>query len=85
MTRSDRGAPARPKVALVLGSGGIKAAASIGLWKVLQRERIEVDMLVGCSGGSLFAGLFANDTDVESATAYAREGFNRELIAKYPA
>ena len=46
---------ARPRVGLVIGSGGLKCAASIGLWKVLRRERIPVDLLVGCSGGSIFA------------------------------
>jgi NTE family protein len=44
----------RPKVALVIGSGGIKCAASIGIWKVLSEENIPVDMVVGCSGGSVF-------------------------------
>ena len=43
------------RVALVIGSGAVKCAAALGLWKVLIREGIRLDMLVGCSGGSLFA------------------------------
>lgn len=49
----------RPRVGLVIGSGGIKCAAALGLWKVLEREGIEVDVVVGCSGGSIFAAAYA--------------------------
>lgn len=48
-----------PKVALVLGSGGIKTIASLGLFRVLVRERIPVDLIVASSGGSLFATSYA--------------------------
>ena len=44
-----------PRLGLVIGSGSVKCAASLGLWKVLQREGIKLDMIVGCSGGSIFA------------------------------
>lgn len=75
--------PARPKVAVVLGSGGIKAAASIGLWKVLQRERIEADMLVGCSGGALYATWFARGLPPEGAEELSTRLFNPELISQW--
>lgn len=46
------------KIALVIGSGGLKCAAVIGLVEVLERENIALDMIVGCSGGAVFgAGL----------------------------
>lgn len=48
-----------PRIALVLGSGGIKCLASIGLLKVLHRERIIPDVIVGSSGGSLFGAVYA--------------------------
>ena len=48
-----------PKVALVLGSGGIKTVASLGLFRVLVREKIPVDLIVASSGGSLFATSYA--------------------------
>jgi NTE family protein len=51
--------PQSPRIALVLGSGGIKCIASIGLLKVLHREQIVPDMIVGSSGGSLFGAVFA--------------------------
>lgn len=52
------------RVSLVIGSGGIKCAAAIGLWHVLQEECIQVDSIVSCSGGSLYGALIANDVDV---------------------
>ena len=48
-----------PRIALVLGSGGIKCISSIGLLKVLHREGIVPDVIVGSSGGSLFGAVFA--------------------------
>jgi NTE family protein len=41
----------RPSVALVIGSGGIKCAAALGVWKLLQREGIDVSVAVASSGG----------------------------------
>jgi NTE family protein len=48
-----------PRVALVLGSGGIKCIATLGLLRVLMRRRIPVDFVVGSSGGSIFAACYA--------------------------
>ena len=53
---------AKPKknIALVIGSGGIKCTAAIGMWRVLQEEGIQVDSIVGCSGGSIYGAFIAN-------------------------
>lgn len=45
---------ARKRVALVIGSGAIKCAASIGMFQVLEEENIQVDLVVGCSGGAIY-------------------------------
>ncbi len=55
------------KVALVVGSGGLKCVAAIGLWRVLAREGIEVDLAVGCSGGSIYASMITLGWSVEQA------------------
>jgi NTE family protein len=57
----------RPRLALVLGSGGVKCVAALGLWKVLERERIRPDFVAGCSGGSLYAAAMALGMDVREA------------------
>ena len=44
---------ARHKVALVIGSGGLRCVSAFGALAVLQREGIEIDMVVACSGGAV--------------------------------
>lgn len=49
----------RPRVGVVVGSGGIKCAAAVGMWKVLVREKIPIDIVVGSSGGSIYTSAIA--------------------------
>lgn len=46
-------------VGLVLGGGGARGAAHIGVLKVLERERIPVCKMAGTSMGSIVGGLYA--------------------------
>src|SRR5437773_175384 len=73
---------AGPRVAVVLGSGSVKCAAALGLLRVLKREGIGVDMIVGCSGGSVYAALIAMGHDVDTAEAMTRRLWTRELTAR---
>lgn len=57
----------RPRLAVVVGSGGMKCAAAVGMWKVLQREGIPFDMTVGCSGGSIYTAAMAMGMDALEA------------------
>jgi NTE family protein len=54
----SRGAD-RPKVGLVLGGGGARGAAHIGVLEVLERLRVPVDCVAGTSMGALVAGSWA--------------------------
>jgi NTE family protein len=47
------------KIALVLGSGGVKGISHVGILERLCDEAIRVDAIVGCSVGSLIAGFYA--------------------------
>jgi len=49
----------KPRLAIVIGSGGLKCAAAIGVMQVLEEENIAVDLVVGCSGGSVFGAAIA--------------------------
>jgi len=49
----------RPKIALVLSGGGAKGFAHIGVLKVLEKEGIPIDMIVGTSIGSLVGGIYS--------------------------
>jgi NTE family protein len=49
------------KIGLVLGGGGSRGAAHIGVAEVLQRERIPIDLIVGTSMGAIVGALYALD------------------------
>jgi NTE family protein len=49
----------RPRVGLVLGGGGARGAAHIGVLEVLERHRVQVDCIAGTSMGALVAGAWA--------------------------
>ncbi len=51
--------PARKKVGLVLGGGGAKGAAEVGVMKVLEEANIPIDYIAGTSIGGVVAGLYA--------------------------
>lgn len=72
----------RPRIALVIGSGSVKCAAALGLLKVLARENIELDMVVGCSGGSIYASLIALGWSVERATESTLKMWTSEVTSK---
>lgn len=57
--QQNEGGKTCPKVGLVLGGGGAKGAAAIGILKELEREKIPVDYIAGTSIGAIIGGLYA--------------------------
>ncbi|MCC3156315.1 patatin-like phospholipase family protein [Hymenobacter sp. 15J16-1T3B] len=61
--------PARAqKVGLVLSGGGAKGLAHVGVLKVLEKNRIPIDYIVGTSMGAIVGGLYAagySPTEIE--------------------
>jgi len=49
----------RPRIGLVLGGGGARGIAHIGILKILEELRVPVDCVAGTSMGSIIAGLYA--------------------------
>lgn len=74
--------PKRKRVALVIGAGSVKCAAALGMWKVLQREGIDIDMVVGCSGGSLYAAVMALGYDPATCERLTAELWTPELTRR---
>lgn len=72
----------RKRVALVVGAGSVKCAAALGLWKVLRSENIGLDLLVGCSGGSLYTSLMALGNDVDECERLTRELWTPAITRK---
>ncbi len=67
----DNACPANsklPKITLVLGGGGCKALAEIGVLKVFEKNHIPINYIVGTSAGAIIGALYAADvplTDIE--------------------
>lgn len=57
----------RPTVAIALGGGGARGFAHIGVLRVLEQEKIPIDLVVGTSVGSLVGALFADQGRVLDA------------------
>lgn len=54
-TESDR-----PRIGLVLGGGGARGAAHIGVLRELERLRVPIDAIAGTSMGAIVGGLYAS-------------------------
>lgn len=72
----------RKRVALVIGAGSVKCAAALGLWKTLAKHDIELDLLVGCSGGSMYAALMALGYDIDTCERMTRELWTRKITSR---
>lgn len=53
--------PEKIRVALVLGSGGVRGAAHIGVIEELEAAGIPIDLIIGCSAGSIVGALYADN------------------------
>lgn len=62
-------AQARPKIGLVLSGGGARGLAHVGVLKVLERERIPVDVIAGTSMGAIVGGLYASGLSAQDVEA----------------
>src|SRR5258705_1140934 len=51
--------PARPRIGLVLGGGGARGGAHLGVLEVLEELRVPVDCIAGTSMGTLSGGAYA--------------------------
>jgi NTE family protein len=72
----------RRRLAVVIGSGGVKCAAALGLRQVLDREGIPIDMFVGCSGGSLYAATAALGFSTDEARAVTLRLWTRDVTSR---
>ena len=50
----------RPRIGLVLSGGGARGLTHVGVLKVLERERVPIDVIAGTSMGAIIGGLYAS-------------------------
>lgn len=53
------------KVALVLGSGGARGIAHVGVLEELEKAGIPIDLVIGCSAGSIVGALYADSLSTD--------------------
>jgi len=70
------------KLGLVLGGGGAKGYAHIGVLKVLQNAGLTIDFICGCSMGALIGGLYASGIQVDELESIACKLSNMREILK---
>ncbi|MEM7291888.1 MAG: patatin-like phospholipase family protein [Pseudomonadota bacterium] len=63
-----------PRVALVLGAGGPRGYAHIGVMRVLEEACIDVDLIVGTSVGSLLGAFWASGLSATEIDERSMEG-----------
>jgi NTE family protein len=62
----------RPKIAVVLGSGGPRGYAHIGIIKVLEANGIAPDLIVGSSVGALIGAFWASGLSASELEALSQ-------------
>jgi len=73
----------RTAVGLVLGGGGARGFAHLGVWRALRARGAPIDCVGGTSIGAVMAALVAADTPSERAIEVARRAFGRAPTGDY--
>jgi len=83
-THPTRTRPNRPpRLALVLGSGGVRSVAAVGVAEVLAREGVQPDLVVGCNSGALVGATIALRMSPEQALQTVSELCSQELTRQH--
>lgn len=60
LSHAEEQKPKRPRIGLVLGGGGAKGAAHIGVLKMLEEMKIPIDCIAGTSMGAVIGSMYAS-------------------------
>lgn len=71
-----------PRLAVVIGSGGVRSVASLGMLDVLFEQGIRPDLIVGCSAGALFGALIAVGHSVQESMERSTNLWTDELTSQ---
>lgn len=66
------------KKALVLGGGGARGLAHIGVLRILEKEGFRPDLIIGCSIGAIIGGMYAQTPDIQKVESRLNEFFESE-------
>lgn len=71
----------KKRLALVLGGGGAKGFAHIGVLEELHANGIVPDVIIGCSAGAIVGALYAANPDIEALKAQVLNGKSNDIVA----
>lgn len=77
--------PGRPRIGLVLSGGGARGIAHVGVLKVLERERVPIDVIAGTSMGAIVGGLYASGMRADEIETELRRLDWGRVFAQRPA
>ncbi len=67
-----------PRVGLVLGGGGARGAAHVGVLKILEQEGIRIDSITGVNIGAVVGGLYSAGVSI----SYLEEMFTKKSLMR---
>lgn len=73
--------PERPRTVLVLGGGGMKGVAHIGVWKALEEAKVRIDAVIGCSIGALIGCSLAGGNGWRELAQVARTLTRDDIVS----
>ena len=68
------------KLALVLGAGGTKGLAHVGVIEELLANGIKPDLIVGCSAGAIVGSMYADNLDINDVKMKLLAGSKNKLL-----
>lgn len=76
----------RKTMALALGGGGVRGAAHVGVLRVLEREKIPIDYIVGNSMGAIIGGMYSAGVSLdELSEEQSFEDFRKSYVPTWSA
>ncbi|MBN1189218.1 MAG: patatin-like phospholipase family protein [Dehalococcoidales bacterium] len=68
----------KPEIAMVLGGGGLKSLSAVCLFEFLNQAGINIDLVIGCSGGGIMAAMYG----AGFSSAQMREAITKSVNKK---
>ena len=75
----------RKRIALALGGGGARGLAHLGALRVFEEHQVPIDIIVGCSMGSIIGAAYALEPDTAAIRKKVEKLLRDESIQKLEA
>jgi len=72
----------KPKIGVVIGGGGLKCLAAVSLFEFLNDAGIDIDLMVGCSGGAIMAALYGAGYNSAQMRDAITQSVNKKLFSR---